>query len=124
MSITEQQLGIEDLRVKAEQYKAYTRLMANSDFKLLILDMFMVQQCAASARKSAKDTLFATGSRNDYWLNEAQAAGYLEAWLERKGSELESASYAYAQYVADPESYVSDNTEITIVGGAVNVTRS
>lgn len=124
MSITEQQLGIEDLRVKAEQYKAYTRLMANSDFKLLILDMFMVQQCAASARKSAKDTLFETGSRNDYWLNEAQAAGYLEAWLERKGSELESASYAYAQYVADPESYVSDNTEISVGEGTLNVTRS
>lgn len=119
MSVSEQELEIQELRTKASQYEAYKRLVVNPDFKLIIRDLFMVQQCSSNVRKSTQQSEDA----DKYLLREAQAAGYLEGWLQRVGNELSSASYAMAQYDSDPESYLSDNTEITIVDGVVNVTK-
>jgi hypothetical protein len=74
------------LEYNLEQYKelsalrdAAVRLHSNPDFKKLILDKFMVQECARYAHTSADPSMSAE-SRQDA-LAMAQASGHLKRYL-------------------------------------------
>lgn len=60
--------------------KALTRLMSNRDFKSLILEGFCFEEAARSIKLSA-NTLLSESGRNEC-IRQAQAAGYLELYLE------------------------------------------
>ena len=65
-----------------EHQKAVQRLLANRDFKKLILDEFCVKECARYAQMSA-DPQLSVSERADA-LATAQAAGHLRRWLHVK----------------------------------------
>lgn len=67
-------------KVAAEQLVKMERLKANPDFRDLIVQGFIVDECARHARLSV-DVDMSEEDRKDA-LGFAQAAGYLQRWIE------------------------------------------
>lgn len=68
-----------DFQAAIENRKIATRLVANRDFKKLILEQFCVEECARYAQLSADPNLDASGRSDALAL--AQAAGHLRRYL-------------------------------------------
>lgn len=78
-AMTEFERQLEAAKAAVERRDAAVRLYKNRDFKKLILDYFMVEECARYARQSA-DPALPPENRADA-LNLAQAAGHLKRFL-------------------------------------------
>lgn len=70
----------EELHKLSEASEAHDRLTNNKDFRKIILDGFMVEDCARYAQESC-DPLLAPEQRADA-LALAQAAGHLKRYLQ------------------------------------------
>lgn len=73
------QSEIEDYREAARLKEAVLRLERNRDFKKLIMDKFLTEECARHVQNSVNPNL--SESVRSESLGMAQAAGYLKAWI-------------------------------------------
>lgn len=59
--------------------QAIERLRKNKDFRLVIEELFLTENCARQIRNSVSPAL--TPEAREHAIGEAQAAGWLEGWL-------------------------------------------
>ena len=80
VTIAQLEIRREELRNLSDMAEAHDRLTSNRDFKKIILEGFMVEDCARYVHESA-DPLLAPEQRADA-LSLAQAAGHLKRYLQ------------------------------------------
>lgn len=78
-AIEQAELEIKNAKVLAERRQMALKLSSNREFRKLILDEFMVQECARYVHMSANPQL--TAEQRQDALNIAQAAGHLKRYL-------------------------------------------
>lgn len=84
----------DELKKQVELNEAIVRLMKNRDFRKVILDAYMVADCARLAHTSC-DPILSVQERADA-LSMAQAAGHLKRWLAVQGRMAENAERGIA----------------------------
>lgn len=80
VTIAQLEIRREELRKLSEASEAHDRLVKNKDFRRIILEGFMVDDCSRYAQESA-DPLLEPSQRADA-LAMAQAAGHLKRYLQ------------------------------------------
>jgi len=80
VTIAQLEIRREELKKISDLSESHDRLMRNKDFKRIILEGFMVEDCARYAQESA-DPMLNTEQRADA-LSLAQAAGHLKRYLQ------------------------------------------
>lgn len=80
VTIAQLEIRRDELRKLSDIAEAHDRLVKNKDFKRIILEGFMVEDCARYAQESA-DPLLEASHRADA-LALAQAAGHLKRYLQ------------------------------------------
>lgn len=112
MSIEDNQNAINKLRQEAELYTALVRLKSNPDFKKLILQTYLIDECVKSVTKSVAEN-------SDKYLELAKSTAHFSKWLESLELTLSSSYEEYGIYTRDPEHYFGDYTDD---GRTLNVT--
>ena len=77
--ITDLEDHLNDMKKLVERRDAILRLADNRDFRVVIREAFMVEECARYARESGDPAL--TPNQREDALNMAQAAGHLKRFL-------------------------------------------
>lgn len=106
VTIADLQKRKEELIKLSEYVQSHEALLKNRHFNKVILEGFLVYDCARYAQESA-DPLLTEGQRNDA-MNMAQAAGHLKRYLQ---IQLQMATRAASDIMAIDESIAEIRAE-------------
>lgn len=116
MSNEANQNAINKLRQESELYSSLLRLKGNADFKKLVLQGYLVDECVKLISKSVKQS-------SDQALEAARATAYFDSWFNNLELALASSNEEYLEYSRNPETYFGDSTYVDD-GRTLSVTAS